>query len=71
MKEDLFAAYQAGRLDGKRAAEREITELRKDKERLDWLLDFLLNECNLMAADWMLEHIDGRDDIDAEMKEEA
>ena len=66
MKEDLHAVYLAGKLDGKRAAERkfdkalEIEELRKDKERLDWLLK---NALVIHGCD--------RDDIDEVMKGEA
>ena len=65
MKEDLHAVYLAGKLDGKRAAERkfdkalEIEELRKDKERLDWLLGY-----------FGYNYLD-RDDIDEAMKGEA
>ena len=46
----------------------EIAELRQDKARLDWLMEFLSNEWSwVIASGWL----DTRDDIDAAMKEEV
>lgn len=50
-----------------RELDRENNELRKDKERLDWLFKFatMVHGCDRPR------HIDDRDDIDEAMKEEA
>ena len=48
--------------------ERELSELRKDKERLDWLLDnAIIQHYPAINPDY-LYRIDKRKDIDKEMK---
>ena len=52
----------------------QLAELRKDKERLDWLLDE--NSCNHIErgrynrlGDWLVKTLHNRSDIDKEMEE--
>ena len=50
-----------------RELERELSELRKDKERLDWLID---NNCEIVAPDTALLYCDcDRESIDEMMNE--
>ena len=73
-KEDLYAVYLAGKLDGKRAAERkfdkalEIEELRKDSERLDWLLENAVIQHFPTIHPDDLCRITSKDDVDNAMK---
>ncbi|MDB2358002.1 hypothetical protein N9V86_02660 [Opitutales bacterium] len=50
-----------------RELERELSELRKDKERLDWLID---NNCEIVAPDTALLYCDcDRESIDEMMSQ--